>query len=180
MNKKRVRRLLLLLVVLLLAAAWSMSYKKYREKAQLKEAYQTRPELSIYAIAEDTIEQAFLYDDMYTVMVFFNSHCDFCKLELYSFKKHKDEIENIQFAFISAESVDTLRALKEGIDFSGIVEAGIYHAKAEEVRKYYGKFGIPSMFIYDADNKLIKEFQGFTRIDDLLTVIHEKRAEEIQ
>jgi len=176
MNKKFLKWGIIAVVVIVIAFAWIVSYKKYQQKEALKQGYQALPELSFYSIESDTIQPAVLYNDMYSVIVFFNSHCDFCKLELSSFKKHSSEIENIQFAFISSQPVDTLRNLKTKFDFSEMVGVGIYYAEETKIKEAFGTFGVPSMFVYDTDNKLVKQFNGFTRINEILQVIYNDRA----
>ncbi len=171
MNKKVLTRIIILLVVAGIVLIWVLSYNKYNKIQEIKENYQSLPEFNFYSFDNDTLLPASLKEDMYTVILFFDPHCDYCALELNALEKDIEKFEGVQIALISPVVVDTLRLYKKQFDFTAMQDVDMYYAEEEYLVKKFRNFGVPSTFIYDPDNKLIQEFLGFTKTHDILEVL---------
>lgn len=105
------------------------------------------------------------------VILFFDPYCDYCALELYALQESIDKFEGVQIALISPAVADTLRTYKTQFDFTSMPNVEMYYAEGDHLEEKFRNFGVPSTFIYNPDNKLIKEFIGFTRTDEILKVL---------
>ncbi|MGF7138632.1 peroxiredoxin family protein [Roseimarinus sediminis] len=112
----------------------------------------------------------FSYDEI-KLLFFFNTHCDFCRYELEELSKRIPEFENTEIILVSAEPIDTIKHLGQTLGLHVLPNVGVYHCPFDSLQKYFGQLAAPSTFVYGTNNKLVKRFNGATRIDDLLQVV---------
>lgn len=114
------------------------------------------------------------YDsDKCLLLIYFNTQCDFCQFELKELEKSVSKFENTEIVLISAEPLDTLRKFGQKYQFHLYPNAGFYHCCYDTLQKHFGKLISPTTFIYGTDGKLIRQFNGTTRIDEMLKVIRQ-------
>lgn len=175
--KRYFRFFTIVAVVILIAYLWHLSYKKIAEKNTLAKQYMQVPVLEL-----GNLEGGFellngLGRDINKVIIYFNTHCDFCQFELKELEKKVPEFENTEIILVSAEPLDSLREFNQDLEFDLYPNAGIYHCPYDTLQKYFGKLVAPTTFIYGADKILLKKFNGATRIDDMLDVILQSNAD---
>jgi peroxiredoxin len=166
------KKIIISAIIIIIATIWVLSYKLYVKNEEKKEHYQTLPDFAFYSLEKDSLEKASLQKNMYSVLIFFDSHCDYCKLELKSIEKNIDKFKDVQIAMISSQPADTIKAFKKQFNFSAIPNTGMYYADLKELVEKFIKYSVPSVFIYDAEDKLAKQFTGFTKVEKILEVIH--------
>lgn len=171
MNKKKLTRLVLLFITIGIVSIWVLSYNKYHRIQETKENYQSLPDFTFYSFDQDTLIPASLKNDMKKVIIFFDPHCDYCALEINALEKDITQFRGIQIALISPAQPDTLRLYKKRFDFTNMPDVGMYYAAEEHLIEKFRNFGVPSTFIYNENNLLIKEFIGFTKMDEILEVL---------
>jgi peroxiredoxin len=105
------------------------------------------------------------------LLIYFNTHCDFCQFEIEELSKRLPEFENTEIILVSAEPIDSIRPFMQTLGFHSYPGAGAYHCSYDTLNKYFGQLAAPTTFVYGTNNKLVKRFNGATRIDDLLQVV---------
>ena len=171
-TKTMKKKIIISAIILIIATIWFFSYKQYIKDEKNKEQYQTLPNFTFYSIEKDSLEKATLQKNMNSVLIFFDSHCDYCKLELGAIEKNIENFNNTQIAMISSQPVDTIKLFNKQFNFSLSQNAGMYYAKSEELVEKFTKYSVPSVFIYDKNNKLLQQFTGFTKVEKILEVLN--------
>ncbi len=170
------KKIIISIIILIIATIWVLSYKLYVKSEEKKEHYQTLPNFTFYSLEKDSLEKASLQKNMYSVIIFFDSHCDYCQLELKSIEKNIDKFKDIQIAMISSQPADTIKTFKKQFNFSAIPNTGMYYADLKELVEKFIKYSVPSVFVYDPEGKLAQQFTGYTKTDKILEVIHSDKG----
>lgn len=174
--KRQVRYIVLFFILFVLGGLWYFSYKQVSAKKATIERIENLPPIMIETLKNGKALLNDFSNDETKLLIYFNTHCDFCQFELEGLSKRLPEFENCEIVLFSAEPIDSLQKLYSQFHESYNVTIG--HCSYDTIVKYFGKLGSPSIFIYGADNKLVKKFSGSTRIDELLDVIYNAKCKE--
>jgi len=136
------------------------------------------PKFLFIGLNNSIFDSDILDTDSCILLIFFNTHCDFCQFELKELEKRIPEFKNTEFVLVSAEPLDTLKKFNKQTDFYLYPNTGIYHCPYDTLQKYFGKLVSPTTFIYGTDRKLIRQFKGATCIDNMLNVVRQAQVEQ--
>lgn len=120
----------------------------------------------------------FVKDDFDTertkFILYFNSECDHCQKQARWLKKGMQEnstaFKNLEIVFISFEEMTLIKEYRDKYKFS---QSNITFLQDSRLT-FADKFGVgsfPSIIIYSKDSKLIKKFEGETKVEDILPFI---------
>jgi peroxiredoxin len=126
------------------------------------------PAICLTSLSGDTFSLPQLSSGIPTVLIYFNSTCEICQMELKSIGERITEFEDAQILLISSQEQ---AELEEFYNFHALKNSpNVYWLKDEdmEVASHYGVGSVPAIFCYDAKGKLQSKFQGPVKVDLIL------------
>ncbi len=169
MNKKRIGFLLLLGVVGLMAFMLIQAQRKITQKKQIQENIQSLPDFTFYHLADSTaFTNKALESSKGTVLVLFNSSCEHCQYEATQIKANYQKFAAIQLLMVSTQPIAEIKAFAKEYQLEGIPSIRLLKADPSHFYQTFGSLSVPSIFIYDTDQQLVKTFKGEVKIEKLL------------
>jgi peroxiredoxin len=101
------------------------------------------------------------------ILIFYNPGCDHCQREAAAIRKDIDAFRKYSLFFIAADSMDTIRQFAADYDLAGQPNVVFATATVSDVSREMGPMGTPSLFIYESDKKLVKKFDGETKVEEI-------------
>jgi len=160
----------ILILGLLASVIWLIfSFQKKKEaESQAQERAEFIPKISLNTISGENFSLPQLSSGIATVLIYFNSACEICQMELKSIGERITEFEDAQILLISSQEQ---AELEEFYNFHALKNSpNVYWLKDEdmEVASHYGVGSVPAIFCYDAKGKLQSKFQGPVKVDLIL------------
>jgi peroxiredoxin len=141
--------------------------QKAKEKAQAKEKIQTMPDFEFLAL-DSTVFSAADLAERKTILIYFNSTCEHCQYEASEINKQIDKFSKVNLLFVSEENLAEIRAFSEKYALDKQENVRFLKAPNNGFYKVFSSSPIPSIFIYDSDKQLIKNYKGETRVELLI------------
>ena len=141
--------------LILVITVLTFVFYKYQTKQQNYEKYKTVPTFVFESLYNQTQSTSDIPRYKGYVIQIFNPGCEACNEEANNYSKHNDSLQNICFIMLSSDSIHKIKdfALKHQLYNTDNFFFG--HIDAKEFERNFGSTPIPSLFIYDADRKLI-------------------------
>lgn len=135
--------------------------EKVAAKKEIQAKIQTLPQITLFGL--DSLH--FKFPSSALAIIFFNSGCEHCQYEMKEIKQKQSLFVNKELVLLSSENISAIR--KASQDFQLANQPNIHFTKInpEEVFSTFGSIGVPHIFIYDKDHKLVKEFKGETKVE---------------
>lgn len=171
--RKKLKPGLVILFVILLGFLGIQFYSTLQEKQQQSNIIAYLPCFSLLNTESKMITQEDITKGKWTIFVFFNSECHYCQEEANQLAQLKNDLENIQFYWISSEEMNRIKEFRENyrlMEGTNIVFLqDINHQLAEN----WNITSTPQFLVYNAEGALIKNHKGAWRMDNLLkTILH--------
>ena len=83
-------------------------YAKMQYKQEVEAALKTMPDFSFETLKGETFTQNNLDTDRPTVLIYFNSGCDYCQHEAQSIEQHIESFKEVQLVFVSYETKEAI------------------------------------------------------------------------
>ena len=166
----------IILVILLSGIAFTVFFllKTNRKYVKRKADYAKIPSFCLQSIDNDTVTEQMLQKNISTLFVFFEPGCDLCDTEIKEINLRKNEFSAFQIVFFTLQMPETIRAYLEEIDF--FPDKNMFFL-ADENAELYTVMEVkssPSVFIYNSEGVLIKQFSGPVQTETLLKYLSEK------
>lgn len=107
-----------------------------------------------------------------TICIFFNSTCDFCQHEAQSIHDHLDQFTNVQFVFISDESLDTIRNFATTYQLNTQTNITFLHDRNSLFSTQLDIQSIPTLLIYNSARQLLKKHTGQLNANGISKIIN--------
>lgn len=145
-----------------------MIERVYERKAQQKLSWTTVPSLNLELSDSSFLNASDLIGTRPTLIVLFNSDCDYCSDEARDISDHARQLTAINTFFISVEELTDIIRFGNTHQLAG--HEHIYLAKADPVdfNSTFGVVSFPRIMLYGADGKLAKDFSGVTKVESIL------------
>lgn len=103
-----------------------------------------------------------------TLIILFNSECEHCSDEARDIRDHVDTLSGITTVFISSEELGDINDFGLRHELNG--RDHIYLAKADpsDLSNVFGTISFPRILLYGADQALLHDFKGTTRVEAIL------------
>jgi hypothetical protein len=105
------------------------------------------------------------------VLIFFLTDCEHCQREATSIKEKTDAFKNYTVYFISNEKASAIKEFSEKYQLSNLPNVKFGKTELSMIIRNFGAIPTPSMYIYSSDRKLVKEFKGETKIEEILAAL---------
>lgn len=173
-----VRYIIFAFIALLVGSLWYLSFSKISKRKEAFERIENLPKIEMLTTQNELIYLTEFSFDEVKLLIYFNTQCDFCRYELEELSKRIPEFENTEIILVSAEPIDTIKHLEQALGLHFFPNVGVYHCHYDTLQKHFGQLAVPTAFVYDTNNKLVKHFKGSTCIDDLLQVVQTAQLNE--
>jgi peroxiredoxin len=98
-------------------------------------------------------------------LILFQPDCDHCQREAQDIQKHLAAFKDVQLYFISSSSIDEMLEFGKNYGLTGLQNVTFARTGFQDVLNAYGPIDAPSLYLYDANGKLIQAFNGEVAID---------------
>lgn len=159
------KALLTSVLVILFSGVLAMVYfivEKVAKKKAVAEKIQSLSAEDLFTL--DSVQFRFP-NSKPSVLIYFNSGCEHCQYELGEIKKNIKAFENAHVLWMSSENISEIKKVADGFGSSNVIFLKI---NREDVFEKFGALSVPHLLIYSADQKLVKEFKGETKIEAIL------------
>jgi cytochrome oxidase Cu insertion factor (SCO1/SenC/PrrC family) len=105
------------------------------------------------------------------VLIFFGADCDHCQREATEIYKNIGGFEHYTLYFVSLDPFPMITRFAK--DYKLNTQSNIHFVRAEgsTVFKALGSFPTPTILIYSANKKLVKRFDGETKVEEILKLL---------
>ncbi len=132
------------------------------------------PYFTFYTLDHHSFVKDNLDTERTKFILYFNSECDHCQKQARWLKKGMKEnpkaFKDLEMIFISFEEMSMIASFRDKYQFT---QSNITFLQDSRLT-FADKFGVgsfPSLLIYSKDNKLIKKFEGETKIEEIFPFI---------
>jgi peroxiredoxin len=159
-----------LILGLLVAVGWLVfSFQKKKEatlQAQLRS--ESIPQVNLNTLSGNTHALQQLSAGVGTVLVYFNSTCEICQLELESIANRLSEFDGAQILLVSSQEQKELADFYQSHPLKSAPNVYWFLDHNMEVAGHYGVRGVPALFCYNSEGKLTAQYQGLVKLDLVL------------
>lgn len=104
-----------------------------------------------------------------TILVMFNTDCDHCQREAKAISDNLDSFKGYTLYFLASESVDNIQKFAVDYHLAGLDNVLFGRAEVADVVETFGPIATPSIYIYSLDRRLVKNFNGETGVDEIIS-----------
>ncbi len=138
-------------------------------KKQIGENIRQLPDFEFENVLEnEKFTNESLSDNKTLLLIYFNSECEHCQYEVAEICKHAHQFTNKQVVLVSSQDMETIQNFAEEHQLSKYPFIRVAKTEAETFYKTFGTTAVPSVFIYNDTQELIKQFKGEVKIETLL------------
>jgi peroxiredoxin len=172
--------ILYVLVLGLMASAVWLIFSVQQKKEATAEAEvraESIPAIRLTSLSGDTFSLPQLSSGIATVLIYFNSTCEICQMELKSIGKRISEFDDAQIFLVSSQEKAELEEFYNSHDLKNSQNVYWLMDEEMEVAAHYGVRSVPALFSYDKVGKLQGKFQGPVKVDLILEKLGISKAE---
>lgn len=151
------------LLILALGTVGYFGLRIYQE-ATAEQAVQRRtrtlPRLALATLEGETLHRGTLSDDAPTVLVFFRPSCPYCRHETRSIRAHEALTDTAEVLLVSARPRAALRTFADSLRLRRRSRIRVVRDAAGAAARTFGVDRVPTTFVYDADGRLLRRFEG--------------------
>ena len=105
------------------------------------------------------------------LFIFFNADCDHCQREATEIYDHLEAFKSYSLYFISADSPADQQKFAKDYKLDG--QSNVFFGRTEPMFIYQtvGSIPTPSMYIYNNERKLVKQFNGETPVAEIIRAL---------
>lgn len=101
-------------------------------------------------------------DDRPVVLIYFNSTCDHCQRQLMAIRGNLELFSTAELVLMSSQPVEEVMPFTDGLGFDTEENIHVVQVTHEELADVFGTLGLPHIFVYSAEGKLVGLFAGET------------------
>jgi thiol-disulfide isomerase/thioredoxin len=171
------RKVLLIFVLMLVTGilGWliSQSLSSLTERQAREQSISELPVLNITPLDSDTRLLTDIPENTKTVLIMFNSECEYCQYEARTISSHFDQIlDDTQLVFLSAEPLATIEQFRDNYFLSSNQNVTFAQVYLPQLIDTFKKISYPSIFVYNESGVLLKEFKGETKVEAILSALN--------
>lgn len=166
MNKTLAIRIAICLVSLSIVSLFIWALLRYKENRQ---AIAILPSFESETLWGDLFDSSkSLNGSRRTAILFFHPECEFCTVELNGIIKRHNECRDVFWIFVTLANPNEIQELLIDCPIDAISNSVILYEDTPKLHSLFDVKGPPALFIYDDDNRLIKEYRGAISIDTII------------
>jgi len=103
-----------------------------------------------------------------SILVIYYPDCDHCQREAAEISNHLSSFKNYYVWFISISSFAEIQKFAIQYKLNGHKNVYFVRTEAQDVISSFGAIPTPSVYIYSQDKRLVKAFNGETKIEEII------------
>jgi thiol-disulfide isomerase/thioredoxin len=103
-----------------------------------------------------------------SIIIYFNTDCDHCQYEATEIQKNMSQFGNAQLLLLSIEPLANIRKFIKTYRLEGFSNLQVGQISGKTAVETFGFKSVPHILIYNAENQLVKEYKGETKIEAIL------------
>ncbi|RZL34649.1 MAG: redoxin domain-containing protein [Pedobacter sp.] len=165
------RKLIIIPTLIVLGAfAFFMAFKigkKYNHNKEIALQKQNLPNFQLYSQDLKIFAAKDLEENKAVCIFYYNAECEHCQYEATQINKTLTAFRNTQVVMVSTNTPKetALFAKTYGLSSAGFIRL---YDKDYAFYKWFGKSVTPSVYIYNANHKLLKEYTGEVKIEAVI------------
>lgn len=162
--------LFVLILGLLASAVWlifSVQQKK-EANAEAEVRAESIPAIRLTSLSGDTFSLPQLSSGIATVLIYFNSTCEICQMELKSISERISEFKESHILLISSQEKAELEGFNNSHSLKNSPNVHWLIDEEMNVAAHYGVRSVPAIFCYNSEGKLQGKFQGPVKVNLIL------------
>ena len=173
MRKKTILIIVAIGIVGLLSYLCYNILTKTKEKNAIAEQLQTIPEFEFFTLEQQPFTKADLQPNLNTIFIYFNSDCDFCHYEAQNISDNLDSFKNVQFVFVSTESIEVIQNFSKQYNFYNQQNITFLYDNNSLFSSQFDATSTPYVLIYDKNQQLIKKHKGQLNVKGILRALQQ-------
>lgn len=141
------------------------------EKKELTEQISRVPNIQAFNLDSTAFKLSTIKADQPSIFIHFNSTCHVCQYEAKELVQQLDKFVKCNIIMLSEESIETIQEFGEKYQLLNKHNIQLLKTEENAFFRSFGSANLPDIFIYNAENKLVKHYVGETKIEALLKII---------
>ncbi|WP_299363042.1 peroxiredoxin [Winogradskyella sp.] len=165
------------IIVIVVATFVYLGFKvghNIQKKIDSAERLETIPDFEFQSLEDDIFTKDSLKANMPTLLIYFNSTCDFCQHEAKSIVEHLEDFKNVQLLFISEEPKHSIKTFAVDYKLYNQQNITFLHDNTHKFTDRFDANTIPYLLVYNEKGKLIKRHKGQLNAKGILKLLHQK------
>lgn len=166
----------IIIIGIVLATISFLAFKIFNtanKKNSTEKATATLPAFTFYNLQNQPVNNGSLQKSKSTVFIYFNTGCEHCQYETEQILKNEKQLHHSQVLMISRQPARELMAFDTAHELSSYPFIRLLRDSANSFHETFGTAMVPSIFIYNREQKLVKKYLGETKIENLIQAVHE-------
>lgn len=163
------------IIILLVAVVGFLIYNVatgYKNKKEAEQRIQTLPNIAFRTIAGDSVNLQEFDKTIPLVIIYFHPECEHCRYEAKEIGQNATAFKNCQLIMVTPDdSTKRVEQFCNTHNLWGIDNIEFLLDRENLFKKTFGKAIIPSVYIYDKNRKLKKQFLGETKPEAIIAEI---------
>ena len=105
------------------------------------------------------------------VIIYFNNDCEHCQQEAKQLNANMPMLNGAQIIMISFNTADEIRQYAKNYQLDRYKQVTFLRDKDYKFTHWFGNCSIPSVFVYNAQHRLVKEFYGEVKVEAIKKLI---------
>ncbi len=137
-------------------------------KSNIDKIYSILPEIYFFKPINTNTESLFLKRHYSTVIIHFRPDCEYCQYEARAIRDSLHRFAATNVLLVSDEPIERLQDFAAEYDLANQPNIHILYDRDRKFKDLFGTSMVPSIFIYNQEQKLVKQFKGETKIEAIL------------
>jgi thiol-disulfide isomerase/thioredoxin len=151
-----------------LAVVMSFVLKDVTKRIQQDKTVKYMPSFEIKSAAGEVFSKAFFSKEAPSVFIAFHPECEHCQYEARSIVEKQMQFKNTQIVLFTFANDSLTHAFTKTYGLDSLKNVHILTDNKNEMWTLFDVKTIPTIFIYNAQNQLVKRFNGETKIEAIL------------
>lgn len=106
-----------------------------------------------------------------SVFIAFHPDCEHCQYEAKSINERHKDLEKAQIIMFTSEKDSLIKVFAHSYGLDTLKNVQVISDENDELYKFFQVKSYPSVFIYNKEGQLVKQYKGETKIDAILKAI---------
>lgn len=156
------------MIVINLIPISKLIIRKDQETERQKVLIATLPIFNYRNIKGDFIGNNQLKTSTPSVFIAFHPECEHCQYEAKSINEKQKALENTNIVLFTEANDSLTKAFSKTYGLDTLKNVHVLTDSTNELRRLFDIKTLPTIFIYNAQNQLVKRFNGETKIEAIL------------
>jgi peroxiredoxin len=170
--KKRI--IISLSCTIIVIALFSVSMKivqRNQAKAKQITLTATLPNFNFHDPKGKVKVSSMLHKSTPSVFIAFHPECEHCQYEAKSINERHKDLENVNVVMFTVANDSLTKAFSKQYGLDSLKNVQFIADTTKEMERLFDVKIIPTVFIYNAQNQLVKRYNGETKIDAILKYV---------